>query len=67
MTKLSANMITTLITVADKGRVVVWGRAKASALALSKRGLVEIRSEGGGDGLSLKITDAGFALAVELV
>lgn len=69
--KLSANMTRTLITVAEAGGTIVWGRDKASALALAKRSLIEItnemESEGSGVGLVVKITDPGFALAVELV
>jgi hypothetical protein len=69
--KLTGKMISTLIAVANQGSDLVWGRDKATAVALDKRGLVKVvhcvRSEGTGDALRVEITDAGFELAVELV
>ena len=71
MTKLSANMTRTLIEVAEAGSTIAWGRDKASALALEKRGLLAVTgimdAEGSGEGLVVEITEPGFELAVELV
>lgn len=69
--KLTEAMARNLITVAEKGSTILWGRDKASAVALDKRGLIRVvhcvRSEGSGEGLRVEIEDAGYELAVALV
>lgn len=69
--KLSANMTNVLIAVAEAGSTITWGRDKTTARALAVRGLLNITNiidaEGNGEGLVVKITDAGYAKAVELV
>lgn len=70
-TKLTEAMKRTLIEVAERGSTILWGRGKASAIALDKRGLIRVvhcvRSEGSGEGLRVEIKDSGYELAVALV
>lgn len=74
--KLSKNMTQTLVTVADRGALKVWGRDVATAEALEARGLVKITGRGFTDyitgdgrrkGVHVEIVDAGLELALELV
>lgn len=75
MAKLTNNMIEMLIKAADSGHVWAVGRQMVSVRALEARGLVTLGKvrRGGYDGDTTKdtqcatITDAGYALAVELV
>ena len=75
MQKLTTNMIEILINAAEGGHVWTVGRQMVSARALEARGLITLGKvrRGGHDGDTTKdtqcatITDAGYALALELV